>query len=60
MVHGGAKMKHSNNRNSLPNLFKLIKFGVIVPTDELQKIFDLFYELWDPLIVLTRRLIIFS
>ena len=40
VVLGGEKIK---NCNLLPNLLKLIEFGVIVQNDELDKILDFFF-----------------
>ena len=33
--YGGADMQHNRNRDSLPNFLKLIRFGVIVPKNEI-------------------------
>ena len=44
VAFGGSKFKHDIYCDSLPNLLKLIKFGVILQNDELHKIFD--YFLW--------------
>ena len=43
VVLGGGKVKHKNC-NLLPNLLKLIKFGMIVQNDELNKILDYIYQ----------------
>ena len=43
-VLGGAKIELEKNYISLHKLFKPITFGVIVEEDELQTIFDFFYE----------------
>ena len=42
MVHGSEKIEHYKNCNFLPNLFKLIEFGVIAQNHELHKILDYF------------------
>ena len=44
VVLGGAKIEIFENSNSLHNLFKLMKFEVIVQKDELHKILDYLYE----------------
>ena len=41
-MFGGGKIKQGKKCNSLPNLLKLIEFGVIVQKAELQNIFDYF------------------
>ena len=38
------KIKHKKNFNLLPNLLKLIQFGVIVQNDELHKRLDYFFS----------------
>ena len=42
VVLGGAKIKHYKNCNVLPNLLKLIQFGMILQKDELHQIFEYF------------------
>ena len=42
VVLGCEKLKHENNCNFLPDLLKLIKFGVVVHNDELHNILDYF------------------
>ena len=37
---GGEKINTKKIRNLLPNLLKLMKFGVIVPNDEQHKVLD--------------------